>query len=1235
MTKTFMKSRIAALLCLMLLLSPLTLVQPPQAEAAGAGLMFTSVATERDTTLALDSSGRIWAWGSNLSGQFGNGTTSDSYTPLQINVMDNGVPVSFKEIKVGLNHAIALDRNGRLWGAGQNVLGQLGLGQTTANVINWTKIDVKNGGAPVEFKEIAAARSSSFALDVHGKLWIWGQRTYTADPTVPIQQQLTYPNGDPVVFDALEANDELAIALDSRQRLWTLYQPDYRPSQHTLIDGGQEVKFQSISAGSTYGTGPFLALAIDTDGNVWSWGGNDQGQLGDKALPETWIPTKLSITDNGTPATFVRISGGLKHVLALDEHGDMWTWGLNDSGQLGDGTTVNAAPHKVQALDNGTPVTFVSVYGGYGASYGLDADGRLWSWGKQNLLGDNTSGGGAQMTPKKIPMKPQLSLTSSVTTSTYLEPITFTASVTGNFGVPSGSITFSEGNQPLGSVMLNDQGYAQLKLTSLQPGLHHVTAAYEGDGLYLAEKTNPIGITVTMPDAPSVSILPSTTGPTNDPVIMTVTVETYGNSNALANLKWLPGDNNAAAFANAGTDILIPKSFAAAGNGTYSVYAKDLAGNETVEKINVTNIVPLPDNSAIDPAVASFDKYEGSAANADVTTTLILNGNTLSGIANGAAQLAPGIDYTLSGDTVTISKAYLNAQPTGTSVLTFTFSGGADQTMTIAVSDSTPRNSAINPSAATFDKYAGATANADVKTTLTLNGNTLSGIANGAAPLTSGIDYTLSGDTVTISKAYLNAQPTGTSVLTFTFSGGAAQTMTIHVSDSTPTPSGSHNNSDSRPTTGTVTVPPKFQVALEPTGSVAIFAAPSALVKEKAADGTMTQKLIVPAEILDQAHKLLKDASKGTIIIKANDSEPSVQVQLPGGPLAAITGTNPNAAIGIELNESSLEFQLNALNLDSAAKRLGAAVSDLQITASMAQVSDSVKQKLERLGTKLGFRMLSHAADFKVTASAKGQTVQLNDSVGKAITRGLVYNEGTKNGTVIAVYYDPGSNTVSYVPSRPSLRSSEKNETMIHALHHSTFAVIETDNRSFTDMNAHWAKEDVEQLASRLIVDGVSAGRFAPDESITRAEFAALLVRALGLSNEQDGAYSGFEDVPSFAWYAPAVEAAVKAGLVDGMTTGSFMPDERISREQMAVMLARALSLTPEGNNLPAHNQALAVFKDQDAISPWAQASVSQIVQAGIIGGMGDGNFAPADDATRAQAAAMLKRFLHAVHFIE
>lgn len=184
-------------------------------------------------------------------------------------------------------------------------------------------------------------------------------------------------------------------------------------------------------------------------------------------------------------------------------------------------------------------------------------------------------------------------------------------------------------------------------------------------------------------------------------------------------------------------------------------------------------------NSTINPTSGVFDKKAGTQS--DVATAMELSGNTLVSIKNGEAELQPGSDYTVTDGLVTIKKEYLAGRPTGVTNLVFVFNHGESQTLSITIGDSTPKNSAITPTARSFDHKV--SAQADVTTTIAWNGNSLAGVSNGSAALREGMDYTLSGSLLTIRKEYLAEQPTGMTNLTLTFSEGAPQTLAVAVSD--------------------------------------------------------------------------------------------------------------------------------------------------------------------------------------------------------------------------------------------------------------------------------------------------------------------------------------------------------------------------------------------------------------------------------------------------------------------
>lgn len=183
--------------------------------------------------------------------------------------------------------------------------------------------------------------------------------------------------------------------------------------------------------------------------------------------------------------------------------------------------------------------------------------------------------------------------------------------------------------------------------------------------------------------------------------------------------------------------------------------------------------------STINPATALFDKKESEQA--DVATTLTLNGNTLVGISNGLSALTKDTDYTVDGNQITIKKSYLAARPVGTANLTFAFSGGAAQNLAVTVTDSTTRDSKVTPGAVSFDKKEAA--GTDLELTLGLNGNTLTEIQHEGVLLTLGTDYKATDGKVVLKKSYLETLTEGTGTLTFSFNAGAQQGVTLVVRD--------------------------------------------------------------------------------------------------------------------------------------------------------------------------------------------------------------------------------------------------------------------------------------------------------------------------------------------------------------------------------------------------------------------------------------------------------------------
>ncbi|UJF34638.1 S-layer homology domain-containing protein [Paenibacillus hexagrammi] len=169
-----------------------------------------------------------------------------------------------------------------------------------------------------------------------------------------------------------------------------------------------------------------------------------------------------------------------------------------------------------------------------------------------------------------------------------------------------------------------------------------------------------------------------------------------------------------------------------------------------------------------------------------------------------------------------------------------------------------------------------------------------------------------------------------------------------------------------------------------------------------------------------------------------------------------------------------------------------------------------------------------------------------------------------------------------------------------------------TNTADFSDIRGHWAESAIKELVNDGVIDGYPGGTFAPEKTITRAEFASMIVKAYQLK-----AKSGKEFADTTGhWAKDAIHTAAAYGILTGYSDTTFGPDDLITREQMAAIMARAA-------NVPLASGELS-FTDKEDISDWAQASVAAAASKGLLSGYEDGSFKPAAHASRAEAATII-----------
>ena len=246
---------------------------------------------------------------------------------------------------------------------------------------------------------------------------------------------------------------------------------------------------------------------------------------------------------------------------------------------------------------------------------------------------------------------------------------------------------------------------------------------------------------------------------------------------------------------------------------------------------------------------------------------------------------------------------------------------------------------------------------------------------------------------------------------------------------------------------------------------------------------------------------------------------------------------------------------------------------------------------------------------------------------GKTVSIAIPYTpaKNEQPGNLYAVYVDENGN-VQWI-SKSSYNMDQK--AVIFAAEHFSIYGIGYKNQipAFTDVNNHWAKDNMLFVVSRGLLSGTSATTFSPNTGMTRGMFVTALGRLAGV-DPTDYQASRFTDVKEDAYYAPYVNWAAKTGVVSGTTDTAFAPDININREQMAVIMKNYAAKL--GYTIPKTLEVVN-FADSAGISSWAKEAVKSMQQAGILAGKTNNCFDPAGTATRAEVATVLRRFVEIV----
>ena len=685
---------------------------------------IVEVVTSNSDTYALTSTGSVWVWGADALGEFGNGTMkSFSDHPVQVE-FPAGVTIASLPSPMPYNTSLAIDTDGNIWGWGYNEDDELCLS---------SQILLLPTMLPLTDVTLASGAGDHMLYYSQGQLYACGGNQYG-----DLGDGTTTSSTTPVLVEGLP--DEPVQALVSSWR----------------------------------NSGALMA-----DGTYYDWGYNEAGQLGNGTTAFSTLPVLVPLRATVTDVSLGGSSGSNGQTLAILSDGSIWAWGQGGFGQLGDGLTANALSPVPVTVPVG--VVFSRVLSGGSTSYAIDTTGDLWAWGENNFgqLGDGTSGSADAVLPISIGVfLTQVSSTASnvaglsrptptVTVTASPEPattgpVTYDVTVSGSGATPTGTVSVSDGNGGSCAISsLDSSGSGSCSITE-PAGSYTVTATYSGDANYspaegtTSETVNPAAPTVTVTGLSN----PATTGP----VTYDVTVTGSGAT---------PTGTVSVSDGNGGSCAI--SSLDSSGSGSCSI--TEPAGSYTV---TATYSGDANYGSAVGTLIEAVEPASPTVSISESANPAALGRVTYKVTVTGVAGFTPTGSVTVSDGRRTCTIATLNtsgmgscniAEPAGTYTVTASYSGNANyvsatDTMSETVNKAVP---SVVVSASPSPGTAG-----NVTYSVTVGGETRFE-RTGSVTVSDGTrtcTMTLSGD----SGNCVITEPAGMYAVTATYSGNANYT---------------------------------------------------------------------------------------------------------------------------------------------------------------------------------------------------------------------------------------------------------------------------------------------------------------------------------------------------------------------------------------------------------------------------------------------------------------------------
>lgn len=338
---------------------------------------------------------------------------------------------------------------------------------------------------------------------------------------------------------------------------------------------------------------------------------------------------------------------------------------------------------------------------------------------------------------------------------------------------------------------------------------------------------------------------------------------------------------------------------------------------------------------------------------------------------------------------------------------------------------------------------------------------------------------------------------------------------------------------------------------------------------------------------------------------------------------SSVLGFNVNipASVFTAFADEHVEFVLNS-------EQVKVGIPSDMFSNEQLEAGSEVTISVEKIDVELlsdeFIEAIGHRPIISINLLIDGQLVQWNNP-DTAVNISIAYTptaEELANDKFIVAWY---INRDGHITPMTSSKYDVNTGTLNFSTNHFSRFVVLYDQKTFADLTRYgWAKHEIDVLATRGIINGMTAERFAPERHITRADLTLLLVRALGLSHSFD---EQFTDVSQDDYYYNGVGVAKSLGLIEGRHDGLFYPREHITRQDMFVIAARALRQLEQMVG-EADQTILANYTDQALISSYALTELAALIENELVQG-NNNRLNPLGLATRAEAAVFIYRLFY------